>query len=518
MDYNSPMTLANQLYFGDNLAILRDHIPSESVDLVYLDPPFKSNATYNVLFAAQDGTRAPAQIQAFDDTWRWDEAAVLSYHEMLSLGGTVADAMRAFHLLLGESDMMAYLAMMAPRLVELRRALKPTGSLYVHCDQTASAHLRLLMDAIFGPRCFRNVIIWSYRRWPSPAQRYQRMHDDILFYAKSAEGPGTFNVAYEDNSPSYTRRFKGKTQILDPETRTRKVTGDDTSKGLPRRDVWELSIIAGSAKERLGYPTQKPLALLERIIAASSNPGDVVLDPFCGCGTSIDAAQALDRRWIGIDVTHLAINLIKKRLRDRYPDLRLPRVVGEPTTVDGAAELARTDPHGFQDWICALADAQSVRPLHGPILRLAHKKGADRGVDGRLYFHDDHTGATKQIVLSVKAGHLQPAYVRELRGVMEREGAEMAALLTLHEPTAAMKREALAAGVYTSPGWHTSHQRLQIVTVADLFAGRGLSYPSSAQTNVTHKKAVRARAAGEPVQPSFFEMPPKPADKPRKRS
>jgi len=417
----------------------------------------------------------------------------MAYHETLSCGGRVAEGMRALHLLLGDSDMMAYLAMMAPRLVEMRRVLKPAGSIYVHCDQTSVAHLRLLMDLVFGPRCFQNDVIWSYRRWPSPAHRFQRMHDNILFYSKSADGPGTFRTDYEENSPSYTTRFKGKAQVLDTETKTRKVTSDVASKGLPRRDVWDMSIIAGSAKERLGYPTQKPLALLERIIAASTNPGDVVLDPFCGCGTAIDAAQHLDRRWIGIDVTHLAINLVKKRLRDRYPDVALPRVVGEPTTVDGAAELARTDPHGFQDWICALAGAQSVRPLSGPTLRLAHKKGADRGIDGRLYFVDDASNTAKHIVLSVKSGHLQPAYVRELRGVMEREGAEMAVLLTLHEPTAAMRREALAAVGYASPGWNKSYPRLQIVSVAHLLRDEGIAYPPPAQSNVTFKRASKAR-------------------------
>jgi DNA modification methylase len=501
------MVPSNALYYGDNLAVLRGHIASASIDLVYLDPPFQSNRAYNILFAAQDGTRAPAQIQAFDDTWRWDEAAVMAYHETLSLGGRVAEGMRALHLLLGDSDMMAYLAMMAPRLVEMHRVLKPTGSIYLHCDQTSVAHLRLLMDLVFGPHCFQNDIIWSYRRWPSPAGRFQRMHDNILFYSKSADGPGTFHTDYEENSPSYTARFKGKTQVLDPDTRTRKVTSDVTSKGLPRRDVWDMSIIAGSAKERLGYPTQKPLALLERIIVASTNPGDVVLDPFCGCGTAVDAAQHLDRRWIGIDVTHLAINLIKKRLRDRYPDLALPRVVGEPTTVDGAAELAATDPHGFQDWICALAGAQSVRPTNAgaSTLRLAHKKGADRGIDGRLYFVDDASVRAKQIVLSVKSGHLQPAYVRELRGVMEREGAEMAALLTLHEPTAAMRSEAAAAGRYTSPGWNRDYPRLQIVTVAQLLRDERIAYPPPAQSNVTFKRASKARAGGK--QPTPVTLP-----------
>lgn len=582
----------NRLYYGDNLDILRDHIPAESVDLVYLDPPFQSNRAYNVLFAAQDGTRAPAQIQAFDDTWRWDEAAVMAYHSVLSRGGAAADSIHALHFLLGDSDMMAYLAMMAPRLSELRRVLKPTGNIYLHCDPTASHYLKVLMDGIFGATNLRNEIIWQ--RTPSKAlatRRLPRNHDVILSYQVSDEAHWNADFVFQaydaqnldsQTADKYTQRdAEGRlyqlTSLLNPNhnrpnltyeflgvTRVWRWTRDrmqaaydaglvvqpspgavprfkrylDEQRGRPLTDVWtDIDPLNSRARERLGYPTQKPLSLLERIIKLSSNPGDVVLDPFCGCGTAIDAAQGLGRRWIGIDITHLAINLVTKRLQERYPGLTVPRPFGEPTTIDGAAELAHTDPHGFQDWICALADAQSTRSINGPTLHIAHKKGADRGIDGRLYFHDDHTTATKQIVLSVKAGHLQPAYVRELRGVMEREGAEMAALLTLHEPTPAMKREALAAGLYTSSGWNKSYQRLQIITVADLFASRGIAYPPPAQTNVTHKRAQRARVAGgetlplpkmlplasthtasTPMQPSLYEMPPQEPTRTRKRS
>jgi len=549
--YNSPMTPTNSLYYGDNLAVLRGHIANASVDLVYLDPPFQSNRAYNILFAAQDGTRAPAQIQAFDDTWRWDEAAVMAYHETLSLGGRVAEGMRALHMLLGDSDLMAYLAMMAPRLIELHRVLTPTGSLYLHCDPTANHYLKVLMDTIFGPANYRAEIVWkrssAHSDGKQGARQPGRIHDTLLFYSKD-ERTWTWNPLYTRYDGAYVDAFY---RHIEPGTDRRyrlsdltaaKPGGDtsyewksikpykgrywaysrenmerferdgrlsysksgmpsykrylDEMPGVALQDIWDdIPPISPRAAERLGYPTQKPLALLERIIAASTNPGDVVLDPFCGCGTAVDAAQHLGRGWIGIDVTHLAINLIKKRLRDRYPDLALPRVVGEPTTVDGAAELAATDPHGFQDWICALAGAQSVRPTNAgaPTLRLAHKKGADRGIDGRLYFVDDATGKAKQIVLSVKAGHLQPAYVRELRGVMEREGAEMAALLTLHEPTAAMRSEAAAAGRYTSPGWNRDYPRLQIVTVAQLLREEGLAYPPPAQSNVTFKRASKAR-------------------------
>jgi DNA modification methylase len=472
----------NLLYYGDNLDVLRRHVKDESVDLVYLDPPFKSNQDYNVLFA-EHGTRSAAQIKAFEDTWRWDEAAAAAYEETVEAGGDVAQAMRAFRTFLGTSDMLAYLSMMAPRLVELRRVLKPGGSLYLHCDPTASHYLKLLLDAIFAPTSFQNEIVWSYRRWPSPSRHYQRMHDILLFYAKGS-APATFNVEYEENSPSYQKRFGGKTQMLDPETRTRKITLDTDSKGLPQRDVWDISIIAGSAKERLGYPTQKPEALLERVIKTSSNEGDLVLDSFCGCGTTIAVAQRLERRWIGIDITHLAINLIRHRLRDAYGDKieETYRVIGEPVTLDEAKELAKEDPYQFQWWALGLVGA---RPTE-------QKKGADKGIDGRIYFHDEGAGGkTKQIVLSVKAGNVGVAHVRDLRGVMEREQAELGVLLTMQEPTQPMRTEAAGAGYYTSPGWNSKHPRVQILTVAQLLDGKQIDYPH--MTSKTFKKAPKAQ-------------------------
>lgn len=483
----------NLLFYGDNLDVLRRHVKDESVDLIYLDPPFKSNQDYNVLFAEQDGSRSAAQIKAFEDTWQWDQSAAAAFHEIVEQGGKVSEIMQAFRLFLGDNDMLAYLAMMAPRLVELRRILRETGSIYLHCDQTANAHLRLLMDAIFGHRCFQNEVIWSYRRWPSPSNHYQRMHDVLLFYSKDKDGPGTFNVEFEPNSPSYEKRFKGKTQMLDPETRTRKIMLEEDSKGLPRRDVWDISIIAGSAKERLGYPTQKPEALLERIIRISSNEGDVVLDPFCGCGTSVAVAQRLHRRWIGIDVTHLAVGLIKTRLRDVYGDSIQYTVIGEPTTVEEAEVLAASDPYQFQWWALTLVGA---RPTE-------QKKGADQGIDGRLYFHDEgEKKGTKQIIFSVKAGKLHATYVRDLVGVVSREKAAIGVLLTFAKPTQPMRREAAGQGFYESP-WG-KHPRLQLLTVAELLAGKGIDYPRTAGVNRTYKQAPRAlKKVAEP--PSLFE-------------
>jgi DNA modification methylase len=477
--------IKNLLYYGDNFDILRQYVKDETIDLVYLDPPFKSNQDYNVLFAEQDGSRAAAQIKAFEDTWTWDQKAVASFEEVVEVGGSVAQVMQAFRTFLGDSDMLAYLTMMAPRLVELRRVLKLGGSIYLHCDPTASHYLKMLMDAVFLPTWFQNEVIWSYRRWPSPSDHYQRMHDILLFYAKGPK-PKTFHVEYEAVSPSYLKRFKGKTQMLDPETRTRKITLDKPTKGLPRRDVWDISIIAGFKKERLGYPTQKPEALLDRIIRTSSNKGDVVLDPFCGCGTTIAVAERQGRRWIGIDITHLAITLIKHRLRDAFGRKAVYEVIGEPVSLPDAEVLASEDPYQFQWWALGLVGARPVE----------QKKGADKGIDGRLFFHDEPQGGkTKQIILSVKAGHTHVAHVRDLRGVLEREKAEIGVLISLQEPTQPMRREAAGAGFYKSP-WGQQHPRLQILTVEELLNGKRIDYPPPTQTNVTFKKAPKVKGSG----------------------
>ncbi len=472
----------NQLFYGDNLDVLRRYVKDDSIDLIYLDPPFNSNQDFNALFTEQDGSRAAAQIKAFGDTWRWDTSAAAAYQEIVEGGGQTSLVMQAFRQFLGENDMLAYLSMMAPRLLELRRVLKSNGSIFLHCDTTASAYLRLLLDQIFGIDCFKNEIIWSYRRWPTPSKMFQRMHDTVFFYTKGKGVPKTFNVEYEPNSPSYQKRFKGKTQMLDPETRTRKITLETDSKGLPRRDVWEISIIAGVSKERLGYPTQKPIALLERIINAATNRGDVVLDPFCGCGTAIDAAEGLGRQWIGIDITPLAINLIKYRLHNRFGAEARYAVVGEPTAVPDAKQLAEENPYHFQYWALGLVGA---RPAE-------EKKGADKGIDGRLYFHDETDAAkTKQIVFSVKAGHTDVSHVRDLRGVIEREAAAIGVLIVMEEVTKPMRTEAASADFYVSP--FGKYPRIQILTIADLLSGKGIDYPSAAQRiDKTFKKATTA--------------------------
>jgi DNA modification methylase len=532
--------MRNYLYYGDNLDILRRYVKNESVDLVYLDPPFNSNANYNVLFGEHGGTRSSAQIQAFEDTWQWDDAAARAYEDVLRRGGRVAIAISAFRQLVGESNMLAYLAMMAPRLVELRRVLKPTGSIYLHCDPTASHYLKLLMDAVFGPEHFRNEVIWQRTNVHNDAKRWSPVADNLLYYGKTDRGTWNKplvalsaehveskyrntdeggrrytlsdmtspnprpNMMYEWKgfpSPSLGWRYSRETMArLDEEgriwypsstaKRPRLKRYLDEMPGVVVSTIWtDISPINSQAQERLGYPTQKPEALLERIISASSNPGDIVLDPFCGCGTTIAAAQKLGRHWIGIDITHLAIGLIKRRLQDAFgSDVASSyAVIGEPTTLSEAVALAAQDKYQFQWWSLGLVGA---RPTE-------EKKGSDRGIDGRLFFNDGAGG--KQVILSVKGGHTDVGDLRDLSGVITREpGAEIGVLITLQEPTSHMRRETASSGFYQSP-WGT-HSRLQILTIAELLDGKRIDMPPQGQVNVTFKRAPRAKGDDATVQ------------------
>lgn len=530
-------TTKNQLYYGDNIEVLRRHIKDESVDLVYLDPPFNSNANYNVLFAAKDGTGSAAQIQAFEDTWEWNEDAARQYAETVEAGGAVSDALQAFRQLLGTNDMLAYLTMMAPRLVELRRVLKPTGSLYLHCDPTASHYLKVLLDAVFGARCFRADIRWKRTSAHANATlNYAWVSDQILYYSKG--NSWRWNTQYEPYSADYVASHYGQIDADGRRFTTRDLTASmsrassgqlydwkgvrpvptrcwsftkdkmeefeasgllvygrsgvprlklylDEAKGTPVSDIWDdIPPINSQAAERLGYPTQKPVALLERIIEASSNPGDVVLDPFCGCGTTIDAAEKLGRKWIGIDVTHLAIGLIKARLLDTHGEeiSETYDVIGEPTAVEGAAELAADEPFQFQAWALGLVGARTEDSA---------RKGADRGIDGKLYFHDGKIGKTETIIFSVKAGGVTVSHVRDLIGVVTREKAAIGVLLSLNEPTKPMRREAADAGFYASPWDGEKYPRIQLLTVGEILAGKAVQRPRVTGSDRTYKQAPR---------------------------
>jgi len=484
----------NTLFYGDNLPILREHVADESIDLIYLDPPFNSKRDYNVLFREASGEAPASQQTAFTDTWQYNQEAARTREEINEIAlrygvPKLPQMIDGFIDVLGQNDVTAYLIMMSIRLLELKRVLKPTGSFYLHCDPTASHYLKIVLDVIFGKTCFQNEVIWSYRRWPSPSNHFQRMHDVIFFYSKSKTGPGVFNVDYEENSESYTKRFKGKTQILDPESKTRKIVSEEESKGLLRRDVWDISIIAGVSKERLGYPTQKPEALLERIIKASSNEGDVVLDPFCGCGTTVSVAQRLNRQWLGIDVTYLAIALIESRLKGQY-DLEAKtdyKVVGVPADLKSAFDLFARDAYQFQYWALTLVPAF---PVGGK-----KKKGADAGIDGLVQFVDAGVAGvkrrTQQIVVQVKGGtNVSVQHIRDLRGTLERENAAMGFYICLAQPTKPMLQEAVAAGFYKSELRGISYPRIQIRTVEELLEGKGFEYPR--HEAATWKQAERA--------------------------
>lgn len=470
--------MANRLYYADNLDAMRTHVADESVDLVYLDPPFNSNANYNILFRSPDGDAAESQIGAFEDTWRWNNAAEDAFEQVMRSGrGRAFELLRAMRAFLGENDMMAYLSMMAIRLIELHRVLKPTGSLYLHCDPTASHYLKLLLDGVFGPANFRREIIWR-SGWVSGFKtrtlNWVRNHDTIFYYLKNADAGWTFNKQYVAHPEGYARRGGGA-----------------NPRGKAIDDVWDdpelySPNIKSFSSEKLGYPTQKPVALLERIIAASTNEGDLVLDPFCGCGTAIHAAQKLGRRWIGIDITHLAISLIEHRMKQAFPNAVFT-VEGTPKDLASALDLARRDKYQFQWWVVALVDGV---PLDGK------KKGPDGGVDGLIYFRPDGKRVEKALV-SVKGGqNVGVSMVRDLHSAMEREKAPIGILVTAAPPTGPMLREAAAVGRYTD-GFDRGWPRLQILTLADLFQGRRPALPY-ADPLAALRRARREQTARQP--------------------
>lgn len=509
----------NELYYGDNLEVLRQHIPDESVDLVYLDPPFNSNRNYSVIFGRN---RAPdesaAQAHAFEDTWHWSIATDILLSE---LSGTapqrVADAIAAYYTLLGESDALAYLVNMTPRLLQLHRVLKPTGSLFLHCDPTMSHYLKVLLDSVFGPQNFRNEVIWQ--RTAAKGLNKTRLptnHDTILVYGKSGECTFNLNelcIPYDENNldektaqkysqrdadgrryqltslinpaadrPNLTYEFLGVTRVWRwTKSRMQQAYDDglviqtapgriprlkrylDEQRGRPVGDVWtDIPPINARAAERLGYPTQKPLPLLERIIRTSSSPDDVILDPFCGCGTTVDAAQRLGRRWIGIDITYLAVDVITKRLRHTYGDALFDNVVvtGIPKDVTAARALFEQSPFDFERWAVSLINGEPNQ-----------KQVGDKGVDGVARF-PLAKGAVGKILISVKGGRtINPSMVRDLSGTVTAQKAQMGVLITLTKPTKGVRAAINRGGVYTHPANGQQYPRLQCITIAELLSG-----------------------------------------------
>jgi len=502
----------NTLYYGDNLAVMRKFIKDESVDLIYLDPPFNSKADYNVLFKEVTGEESTAQIQAFSDFWHWDTEARKAY-DYLTISAPneeLAKLAESLFSFLGKNDMMAYLVMMGERLLELRRILKPTGSLYLHCDSTASHYLKLILDAIFGVENFRNEIIWKRVTSHSDAKRYGRISDRLLFYSKTEKyifhrptrprkesdlkmhykqddagryytldnlnPPGGRGPIYEFHGLTRPWRFtKEKMMELEKDGRiytksrvprlVRYLDELEERGGAAVGEIWDdISPINSQSKERMGFQTQKPLSLLERIISASSDESDIVLDPFCGCGTAIIAAEKLGRKWIGIDVTYLAINLIKNRLNDSFPNLTY-KVEGVPHDIGAARELAKNR-YQFQWWALDYIGARAV----GATASKKGRKGADEGVDGWLRFPISD-GEVGKIAVQVKSGHVGVKDIREFRDVINRQNAAMGIFITLEEPTSEMLKEEKVTDPYKSPIWNTEYPKLQIITIEQLLKG-----------------------------------------------
>lgn len=554
------MLETNLLYYGDNLGILRKDIPDESVDLVYLDPPFNSERNYNVIFKNESGRNTDAQLVAFEDTWHWGPSAELVYAYLTNttrhegrVPDQVSTLIAALRKGIGENQMMAYLVEMTARLVELRRKLKSTGSLYLHCDPTASHYLKIILDSIFGPERFGSEIVWRRTGAHSDTKQGRRIHghvhDILLFYTKGAEW--TWNPIYTPYDPDYVAQFyrhvePGTGRLYRVDNLSAAKPGGDTSyewhgvkpykgrywafskanmekferegrliysksgmpqykryldemPGVPLQDMWtDMPSLGSGSSERLGYPTQKPVALLERIINTSSNPGDVVLDPFCGCGTALVAAQKLGRRWIGIDITYLAIAVMKARLKDIF-GLEDVNVLGQPTEVEGARALAQS-PEGryqFQWWALNLVDAQ---PVGGK-----EKKGADRGIDGVITFTDRH-GVLQTVLVSVKSGHVNPGMVNELRGTIEGEKAVIGLFITLEEPTKNMRMVADTAGVFHSEIWNKDYPKLQILTIRELLEeGRKPELPPFVMP--TYQQAPKVVTDAD--QPGLFDATPR---------
>jgi site-specific DNA-methyltransferase (adenine-specific) len=554
--------MSGLLYFGDNLEVLREHVASASVDLVYLDPPFNSKRDYNVLFQERDASASEAQIRAFEDCWHWDVGAEKTYRALTGadaqehgVSEKLVELMESLRRFLGQNDMLAYLVMMAARLVELYRVLKPTGSLYLHCDPTASHYLKLVLDAVFGQEGFANEIIWQRTTAKSlMTRRLPNSHDVVFSYRKDDHGTWNLEATFQPYDPdNLDEKTESKYSLRDPDGR-RYTLGDITNPnpdrpnlkyeflghtkvwrwtrermlqaynaglviqpsegavprekrylderlGKPLGDVWtDIPPLNSQAQERLGYPTQKPLALMERILSAASNEGDIVLDPFCGCGTTIHAAQRLKRNWIGIDITHLAIALIRTRLDDGFPGAEY-EVRGEPVDVASAQALAAADPYQFQWWALHLIGARPV----GDVVGKVGKKGKDRGIDGVIRFRDDPAAETSERVLvSVKAGHsLNPGMVRDLRGTIDREEAPIGVLFLMHEPTAEMRSEAARAGTWRSKTWNREYPRIQIITVEQAFDGIRVQYSGQDVT----LRPTRTDRQPQQVLPLFQNLP-----------
>jgi DNA modification methylase len=555
----------NALYYGDNLNFLRMYnlFLDDSIDLIYLDPPFNSNADYNVIFNEPSGEKSQAQIKTFDDTWGWDKEACTIALKELGMAGGKPEVVEYINWVASRGDIFsrstaAYLSMIAIRLVELRRVLSPKGSIYLHCDPTASHYLKTIMDTIFGAENFRNELIWRRTGSNSAAKRFGPIHQTIFYYVKSKLAPyhpvtlpytkgyiedyftemdergryrpvlltgsgirhGDSGKKWRNYNPTSSGRHWAIPDYLN--NKFKQLTGKDLEEylflkrfdelddlglihwgkkeggGVPNykyyledapgvlcQDIWayqpgtegcvyglpeqgidqDVKWLSTKDKERLGYQTQKPEGLLDRIIKSSSKEGDIVLDPFCGCGTTIASAQRLKRRWIGIDVTWLAIDKVEKRLKESYGDKIKETyfVRGQPVDVASARALAEKDKKEFEIWAISLVGA-------------AHREH-DGGVDGILSIPESKKSFTKVVVQAKSGKNLTPGMVRDLLGTVEKEKAAIGLFITLEEPTIGMSEFANHSGDYDSPIWHKSFPKIQIRTVGELLDGKTFELP-----------------------------------------
>jgi DNA modification methylase len=494
------------LYFGDNLRVLREKFPHDEgyFDLIYLDPPFNSNRNYNVLF--KEGIEdSPAQIHAFEDTWHWTKESQEQFDDLVqntSHPQKVSELMQGLEKLIGHNDMLAYLTMMTVRLIELHRVLKATGSIYLHCDPTASHYLKLVMDATFGIQNFRNEIIWHYSGWNAKLRTsFNGRHDVILYYSKTDDVQFNSYAEPWKSEEEYLQVRKQKVHIEDGRRyvlsdagggkRVKRYLEEAMTYGKPVDDVWDIDKINNSSKEALGYPTQKPQKLLERIVQASSQEGDWVLDPFGGCGTTTVAAEKLKRNWCIIDITTLSINLVKRRIEDMYPDKELDLIVdGLPADIGGATALFQRDPFEFEYWCCDLVQA---RPAGDKTK--GKMKGADRGIDGIITFIDrSETGSItsyRKLLVQVKGGHVKSGDVRDFRGTIEREKAAGGIFICLEAPSKPMIQESIEAGSYVYNLTENKYPVIQILTVGELLEGKKPDHPSTAISYAKQAEKVK---------------------------
>jgi site-specific DNA-methyltransferase (adenine-specific) len=516
------------LYFGDNLEVLREKFPGSDgyFDLIYLDPPFNSNRNYNVLF--KEGlVDSEAQTHAFEDSWHWTHDAQAEFdHLVTNTNEAISNLMLALEKIVGHNDVLAYLTMMTVRLFELHRVLKPTGSIYLHCDPTASHYLKIVMDTVFGKENFRNEIVWKRHEGHSDAKRFASTHDIIFYYRKSRDA--IFNKVHVSYSPEQLSRYK-------PDETGRLYTGQDLTgagwspnrsdewrgvspganrhwmwsleererllaegkillrqDGKPRKDgykvyldempgkvvgdVWtDVERVANTSAERLGYPTQKPEALLERIINASSNEDSWILDPFCGCGTSVSVAENLKRNWVGIDISMLAVKLIERRLVKQHPVLKNHIYInGLPKDLAAAHALFANDPWDFEYWVAVhLLDA---RPPAGK--SKDNMKGADKGIDGIITLITDTQNGHMQygkVIVQVKGGHVTRSQVSTLISDVMRDKASGGIFVSLEKPTSPMKQEAAHAG--TTRSSLGEFPKIQLLTVEELLNGKRANLP-----------------------------------------